>query len=85
MFEWTEVLAPPFPALAYYDRDKNIITAFTTDRNFTATISNEFEFPLVPTAAILQTLNCLKTWLTEGNEQHFLLVGEHGSAKRLIF
>lgn len=45
-------------------------------------ISNETEFSLVPTAIVLQTLNCLRIWMAEGKEQHFLLVGEHGSAKR---
>lgn len=59
-----------------------MINTFSTDQSFVANISNESEFPLVPTATVLQTLNCLKTWMTEGKEQHFLLVGEHGSAKR---
>lgn len=62
-----------------------MVNVFSTDRSFVTDIINEFEFELVPTATILQTLNCLRVWMAEGNEQHFLLVGEHGSAKRLGF
>lgn len=61
-----------------------MISTFNTDHSFTTDISNDFEFSLVPTAMVLQTLSCLRAWLIEGNEQHFLLVGEHGSAKRLV-
>lgn len=60
-----------------------MVDTFSTDRNFVTDIANECEFELVPTATVLQTLNCLRFWMAEGNEQHFLLVGEHGSAKRL--
>lgn len=57
-----------------------MISVYSTDHSFEADFSNEFG--LISTASVVQTLSCLKTWLVEGNEQHFLLVGEHGSAKR---
>lgn len=54
-----------------------MITAYTTD-------SSSEDLGLVLTAPVQQTLDCLRVWLEEGNEQHFLLVGEHGTAKTLI-
>lgn len=38
--------------------------------------------PLILTSNVQQTLDCLRNWLLPKNEQHFAIVGEHGSAKR---
>lgn len=76
-------MIPQFPSLTYYNKDKDMVDTYSADRNFIIDVTNVFELELVPTASVLQTLNSLRNWITEGKEQHFLLIGEHGSAKRL--
>lgn len=39
------------------------------------------DIPLIMTNQVCQTLDCIKGWLKRGEEQNFLLVGPHGSAK----
>lgn len=42
------------------------------------------ELQLIMTGQINNTLSIIQPWLSEGSEEHFLLVGPHGSAKRYI-
>lgn len=68
----------------YYDEDREAIDTYHTDPKMS--IDNiEHGISLVRTGQILKYLDILKSLLVDRNEEHFLLVGPHGSAKRSIF
>lgn len=54
----------------YYSENNKAIDSTLHDQN------------LIMTGLIRSTLERIKSWLSENCEQHFLLVGPHGSAKR---
>lgn len=80
IFEWMREPEPPMPLKCYYNTSRDMMDTYVTNPNANLEdVSNGI--PLVLTGQVSQTLDCLRTWLKEGNEQHFLMVGNHGSAK----
>lgn len=79
IFEWTAEVAPPIPARCRYNNERHIIDSYYTNQNQTINTTNSL--PLVLTGVVCQTLDCLRTWLRPKHEQHFLLIGRHGSGK----
>ncbi|KAF5303585.1 hypothetical protein FQR65_LT08186 [Abscondita terminalis] len=67
----------------YYNKDKDVVDLYENS-DIRSALSSEYDIPLILTTQVQYTINCLKTWLTRGNEQHVLLIGPRGSAKSLI-
>lgn len=86
MFEWTEEHCPDEKSIlrCCYVPNRDIIDIYYSDSNYQISENNLNELPLILTGQVLYTLNTLKTWLSTGTEEHFLLIGPHGSAKRYI-
>lgn len=53
--------------------------------NYQIVDNNLNTLPLVLTGQVQQILDTLKPWLSVGTEEHFILVGVHGSAKRYLY
>ncbi|GLV36074.1 beethoven [Carabus blaptoides fortunei] len=86
IFEWTGEHYPDekFILRCCYVPNRDIIDIYYSDSNYQISENKFNELPLILTGQILYTLNTLKTWLSTGTEEHFLLIGPHGSAKSLI-
>ncbi|XP_018579489.1 cytoplasmic dynein 2 heavy chain 1 [Anoplophora glabripennis] len=83
VYEWTGEVSPPLVLKSRFNKERCLIESYYTNPN--TIIENISEgLPLVETGQISQYLDSLRIWLTENNQQHFLLVGPHGSAKTLI-
>lgn len=67
--------------LSHYNQERDIIDSYTTDP--TQNVGDISDgLPLILTASVSQTIDCLQNWLQLRNEQHFLIIGERGTAKR---
>lgn len=81
IFAWTGETAPSVPERVYYNRDQGTIESYFTKSN---QIFDKNNSPLIFTAQISQATDILQKYLVPGKEQHFLLIGPHGSAKRYV-
>lgn len=80
MYEWTGEISPPLILKSRYNRERGLVESYYTNPN--TTIENISQgLPLIETGQISQYLDDLRIWLTEKKEQHFLMIGPHGSAK----
>ncbi|XP_025835804.1 cytoplasmic dynein 2 heavy chain 1-like, partial [Agrilus planipennis] len=75
-----EMCPNPSHFLLYDERSDNI-ESYDTDVDITFSEKHIEDIPLVKTALINHSLDLLRKCLTPGEERHFLLVAEHGSAK----
>ncbi|KAK5644080.1 hypothetical protein RI129_007925 [Pyrocoelia pectoralis] len=82
VFEWLGEPQPP-SFFFYYNMEKDMIDYYSEPPSLDVDDAI-IDLPLILTPQIRYTLNCLRKWFTEGNEQHFLIVGPRGSAKSLI-
>ncbi|XP_066245842.1 cytoplasmic dynein 2 heavy chain 1 [Euwallacea similis] len=85
IFEWMDETPPSYTSKLYYDKDKDCLNSYHTDPQISIIedIRNH-GIPLLKTGQMLKNLEVLKLLLEEDKEEHFLLVGNHGSAKRLL-
>ncbi|RZC33069.1 cytoplasmic dynein 2 heavy chain 1 [Asbolus verrucosus] len=83
VYEWVGEVPPPMILKSRYNKDRDIIDMYYTNPNISLETAGRI-IPLVMTGDICKTLDSLRTWLLPGNEQNFLLIGPHGSAKSLI-
>ncbi|XP_017783105.1 PREDICTED: cytoplasmic dynein 2 heavy chain 1 [Nicrophorus vespilloides] len=83
IFEWTGESSPAVPTRAFYNRDRDLVDSYFTDQKQNVKDFQQ-DISLVLTAQVKHTIDVLRTWFHVGNEEHFLLVGPHGSAKTLI-
>ncbi|KAJ8926446.1 hypothetical protein NQ314_021235 [Rhamnusium bicolor] len=60
--------------------ERDLIESYYTNPNTTVEDISA-GLPLIQTGQICQFLDTLRVWFEEKNEQHFLIVGPHGSAK----
>ncbi|KAK9747140.1 DDE superfamily endonuclease [Popillia japonica] len=95
VFNWMGETAPPVPDRIFYNAEQGIIESYFTksNNNYERNIS-----PLIRTAQVSQAIDVLGKYLTPvsqaidvlgkyltpGKEQHFLLIGSHGTAKSFI-
>lgn len=84
VFEWAGEMQPPSSSFYYYNKDRDMIDTYTNTISMAAVEIAGNDLPLVMTAQVCYILDCLTTWLSPSNEQHFLIVGPHGSAKRYL-
>lgn len=86
MFEWTGEHCPDENLIlkCSYNSNRDVIDIYYSDPNYQIEDSNLDDLPLVLTGQVQQTLDTLKPWLSVGKEEHFILVGPHGSAKRYL-
>ncbi|CAG9772440.1 unnamed protein product [Ceutorhynchus assimilis] len=83
VFDWTDETPPTFPLKLYYDQDRETIETYHTDPKIS--VDNiDYGIPLIKTGQILKYLDILKAFLAEQNQEHLLIVGPHGSGKRLM-
>lgn len=80
VYEWSGQVPPPFLLKSKYNNERDFIESYYTNPNITLDLVEQ-KIPLVMTGDISQTLEVLSKWLIARNEQNFLLVGPHGSAK----
>lgn len=82
VFNWMGETAPPVPDRIFYNAEQGIIESYFTksNNNYERNIS-----PLIRTAQVSQAIDVLGKYLTPGKEQHFLLIGSHGTAKRYYY
>lgn len=66
----------------YYNQDRDAIGVYTNTISSSSVEVIGNKLPLVMTAQMCHTLDSLRVWLNAGTEQHFLIVGPHGSGKR---
>ncbi|XP_015834463.1 cytoplasmic dynein 2 heavy chain 1 [Tribolium castaneum] len=83
VYEWLGEVPPPIILKSRYNQERDIIDTYYTNPNVTLEVASR-QVPLIPTGDVSKNLDYLRTWLLPGNEQHFLLIGPHGSAKSLI-
>ncbi|CAH0554579.1 unnamed protein product [Brassicogethes aeneus] len=83
VFNWLGEPEPPLPLSCRYNADRDIIDTYMSNPNII--IDNVSKgLPLILTGQILKTLDCLRIWMEADYKKPFLMVGPHGSAKRLI-
>ncbi|XP_076274081.1 dynein cytoplasmic heavy chain beethoven isoform X2 [Rhynchophorus ferrugineus] len=82
VFEWMDETPPSDSSSLTYDSARDIITVNHTDPNAAAREMKDGS-RLVVTGQVQQYLDVLDVWL--GHDwKHFLLIGQHGSAKGLL-
>ncbi|GJQ81470.1 btv [Trypoxylus dichotomus] len=81
IFSWTGEIPPSDPERIRYNKEQGTIENYTVKHN---QIFEKSVPPLVQTVPVRQALDILGKYLKRGEEQHFLLIGPHGSAKSLI-
>lgn len=84
VYEWLSEVPPPIILKSRYNQERDIIDTYYTNPNITLDDVSR-KIPLILTGDVTQSLDYLRTWLLPGNEQHFLLVGPHGSAKSSVY
>ncbi|VEN39261.1 unnamed protein product [Callosobruchus maculatus] len=78
VFDWVGETPPPLLLKCHYNSDRDIVDSYYTNSNITiADISNGL--PLIYTGQVNQYLDIMRIWIS--NNRHFLIVGQHGSAK----
>ncbi|CAH2013532.1 unnamed protein product [Acanthoscelides obtectus] len=81
VFDWLGETPPPLLLKCHYNSDRDIIDSYYTNPNITIDdISNGL--PLIYTGQVSQYLDTMRVWIS--NNRHFLIVGQHGSAKTLM-
>ncbi|KAJ8913453.1 hypothetical protein NQ315_013832 [Exocentrus adspersus] len=83
VYEWTGEVPPPLILKSSYNKERGLIESYYTNPNTTIDDISE-GLPLVETGQICLYLENLRTWLAEMDEQHYLVIGPHGSAKTLM-
>ncbi|XP_050308267.1 LOW QUALITY PROTEIN: cytoplasmic dynein 2 heavy chain 1-like [Anthonomus grandis grandis] len=82
IFEWTEETPPPHLLKLFYDKSSESIDTYRTDPTISAD-NIDRGIPLIKTGQVLKYLDSIGELLKESLGEHFLMVGPHGSAKRL--
>ena len=80
IYDWMGEVPPPMLLKSRYNSDRDMIDTYYTNPNMSIDVATR-KIPLVLTGDISKALDALRTWLLPENEQNFLLVGPHGSAK----
>ncbi|XP_060532310.1 cytoplasmic dynein 2 heavy chain 1 isoform X2 [Cylas formicarius] len=79
VFEWMNETAPPMVSRPYYDSDRDCIDSYHTSPS-----SDPAGELLLLTGQVKYYLSIIREWLDKTTNQHFLMLGPHGSAKRLM-
>uniref|UniRef100_A0A6P7FU93 Cytoplasmic dynein 2 heavy chain 1 n=1 Tax=Diabrotica virgifera virgifera TaxID=50390 RepID=A0A6P7FU93_DIAVI len=83
IFDWIGETPAPVILRCRYNKERDIIDSYYTNPNINP-IDDCDRTHLVATAQIEQYLDCLRPWISDTKDQHFLLVGPHGTAKTLL-
>ena len=87
VFKWVGESPPGRgPTAIHYNKDRDRIDVYGSDveRDLTLAAFSDDGYPLVKTADIKSTLDCLTDWLSPETRQPFLLLGPEGSGKSLL-
>lgn len=80
VFQWLGESQPVNSQNYWYNQERDCIDCYFTKPNQEA-VNIKGDLPLILTPLVAQILDVLRVWLKPNNEQHFLLIGPHGSAK----
>jgi dynein heavy chain 2 len=74
------------PTAIYYNKERDRVDVYGSDveSNLNLSSFSDDGFPLVRTASIKSTLDCLMSWLDPQSSQPFLLLGPEGCGKSLL-